>query len=34
MTKALNLHDIQGNVVRAYGRFSFPFAALFLLSYR
>ncbi len=29
MTKALNLHDIQGNVVRAYGRFSFPFARYF-----
>lgn len=26
MTRTLNLHDIQGNVVRAYGRFSFPFA--------
>ena len=26
MYRTLNLHDIQGNVVRAYGRFSFPFA--------
>ena len=29
MTRVLNLHDIQGNVVRAYGRFSFPFARYF-----
>ena len=26
MTRELNLNDIQGNVTRAYGRFSFPFA--------
>ena len=26
MAAQLNLHDIQGNVTRAYGRFSFPFA--------
>ena len=26
MADQLNLHDIQGNVTRAYGRFSFPFA--------
>ncbi|PIL17245.1 peroxidase [Puniceibacterium antarcticum] len=26
MTRELNLHDIQGNVTRAYGRYSFPFA--------
>ena len=29
MTRILNLHDIQGNVIRAYGRFSFPFARYF-----
>lgn len=29
MTRTLNLHDIQGNVIRAYGRFSFPFARYF-----
>lgn len=26
MTVALNLHDIQGNIVKGYGRFGFPFA--------
>ncbi|MEL7116128.1 MAG: peroxidase, partial [Pseudomonadota bacterium] len=26
MTRELNLNDIQGNVTRAYGRYSFPFA--------
>ena len=26
MTRTLNLNDIQGNVTRAYGRYSFPFA--------
>lgn len=26
MTRDLNLNDIQGNVTRAYGRYSFPFA--------
>lgn len=26
MTRVLNLNDIQGNVTRAYGRYSFPFA--------
>ena len=29
MARTLNLHDIQGNVVRAYGRFAFPFARYF-----
>jgi deferrochelatase/peroxidase EfeB len=29
MTKVLNLSEIQGNVTRAYGRFSFPFARYF-----
>lgn len=32
MTRALNLADIQGNVTRAYGRFSFPFARYFFLN--
>ena len=32
MTRILNLHDIQGNVVRAYGRFSFPFARYFFFN--
>ncbi|MDJ0630663.1 MAG: peroxidase [Rhodobacter sp.] len=31
MTRELNLDDIQGNVTRAYGRFSFPFARYFFL---
>ncbi|WP_193140386.1 MULTISPECIES: Dyp-type peroxidase [unclassified Meridianimarinicoccus] len=31
MTRILNLDDIQGNVTRAYGRFSFPFARYFFL---
>lgn len=31
MTRNLNLDDIQGNVTRAYGRFSFPFARYFFL---
>lgn len=29
MTRELNLSDIQGNVTRAYGRYSFPFARYF-----
>ena len=32
MTRKLNLDDIQGNVMRAYGRFSFPFARYFFLN--
>ena len=32
MARTLNLHDIQGNVVRAYGRFSFPFARYFFVN--
>lgn len=32
MARKLNLHDIQGNVVRAYGRFSFPFARYFFFN--
>ena len=32
MTTSLNLNDIQGNVIRAYGRFSFPFARYFFLQ--
>ncbi|MFY0615964.1 Dyp-type peroxidase [Shimia sp.] len=32
MARSLNLHDIQGNVVRAYGRFSFPFARYFFFN--
>jgi hypothetical protein len=31
MTKELDLCDIQGNVVRAYGRFGFPIARYLLL---
>ena len=31
MTRKLNLDDIQGNVVRAYGRYSFPCARYFFL---
>ena len=34
MTFQLNLHDIQGNVTRAYGRFSFPFARYFFFQIR
>lgn len=34
MTATLNLHDIQGNVIRAYGRFSFPFARYFFFNVR
>ena len=34
MTDPLNLHDIQGNVTRAYGRFSFPFARYFFFQIR
>ena len=30
----LNLADIQGNVVRAYGRFRFPCARYFFLNIR
>lgn len=32
MTKVLDLSDIQGNVVRAYGRFGFPIARYLLLN--
>ncbi|SMC55675.1 Dyp-type peroxidase [Primorskyibacter flagellatus] len=32
MTRSLNLDDIQGNVIRAYGRYSFPFARYFFLN--
>lgn len=32
MARTLNLHDIQGNVVRAYGRFAFPFARYFFFN--
>ena len=32
MTRELNLDDIQGNVIRAYGRYSFPFARYFFLN--
>lgn len=32
MTRALDLCDIQGNVVRAYGRFGFPIARYLLLN--
>ncbi|MBO9397646.1 peroxidase [Shimia sp. R9_2] len=31
MARTLNLHDIQGNVIRAYGRYSFPYARYFFL---
>ena len=31
MTRALNLDDIQGNVTRAYGRYSYPRARYFFL---
>ncbi|PWR04358.1 peroxidase [Meridianimarinicoccus roseus] len=34
MTRQLNLDDIQGNITRAYGRFSFPFARYFFLNIR
>lgn len=34
MTQTLNLNDIQGNIVRAYGRFSYPFARYFFLNIR
>lgn len=33
MTRDLNLDDIQGNVTRAYGRFSFPFAQYFFFHF-
>ena len=32
MTRQLNLDDIQGNVIRAYGRFRFPCARYFFLN--
>lgn len=32
-TRRLNLDDIQGNVTRAYGRYSFPFARYFFLNF-
>ncbi|MEP5760729.1 MAG: peroxidase [Litoreibacter sp.] len=32
MTRELDLSDIQGNVIRAYGRYSFPFARYFFLN--
>ena len=31
--RTLNLDDIQGNVMRAYGRYSFPFARYFFFKY-
>lgn len=31
MTKALDLSDIQGNIIRGYGRFGFPMARYFFL---
>ena len=34
MTKQLDLPDIQGNVVRAYGRFNFPFARYVFFNIR
>lgn len=34
MTKQLDLTDIQGNVIRAYGRFGFPVARYVLLNIR
>ena len=34
MTKVLDLWDIQGNVVRPYGRFGFPVARYLLLNVR
>lgn len=34
MTKVLDLHDIQGNIVRAYGRFGFPVARYIFLQIR
>lgn len=33
MTRELNLDDIQGNVTRAYGRYSFPFARYFFFHF-
>lgn len=33
MTRELNLADIQGNVMRAYGRYSFPFARYFFFHF-
>lgn len=33
MTRDLNLDDIQGNVTRAYGRWSFPFARYFFFHF-
>lgn len=32
MTVTLNLHDIQGNVVKGYGRFGFPYARYILFA--
>ncbi len=32
MTRQLNLDDIQGNITRAYGRYSFPFARYLFLN--
>lgn len=32
MTTNLNLHDIQGNIVKGYGRFGFPFARYVFFS--
>lgn len=32
-TRRLNLDDIQGNVTRAYGRYSYPFARYFFLHF-
>ncbi len=33
MTRELNLDDIQGNIVRAYGRYSYPVARYFFLQF-
>lgn len=33
MTRTLNLNDIQGNITRAYGRYSFPFARYFFFHF-
>ncbi|MEM0944895.1 MAG: peroxidase, partial [Pseudomonadota bacterium] len=32
MTRQLNLDDIQGNVIRAYGKFGYPKARYFFLN--
>ena len=33
MTRELNLNDIQGNITRAYGRYSFPFARYYFFHF-